>query len=167
MNMFPDLLFKHNGTDIMSAALVLVCTIGGADEEVLPLFKVVGGRVVELLLAIITEHQTGEHIALACRCPAIPLLSDFLHLIKDFQRNNRRMGVVENLAIFHRIVPLLFVPNGVGVGFEIDRTACVLHIFENVRNSAFVPAVFVLRCLMRRFSFRLWCPPRTVCNKVL
>ena len=62
------------------------------------------------------------------------------------------MGVVENLAIFHRIVPLLLVPNGVGVGFEIDRTACVLHIFENVSNGTFVPAVFILWCLMRCLS---------------
>lgn len=53
------------------------------------------------------------------------------------------MSVIENLAIFHWVVPLLLVPNGVGVGFEIDRTACVLHIFENVSNGAFVPAVFI------------------------
>lgn len=118
----------------MTAALVLVRAMGGTDKEVLPLLKVVGGGIVELLLAIITEHQTGEHIALTRCCSAVSLLSDFLHLIKDFQRNNRRMGVVENLAILHRIVPLLLVPNGIGVGFEIDRTACVLHIFENVSN---------------------------------
>ena len=104
--MFPDLLFKDNGTDIMSAALVLIRAMGRANKEVLPLLKVVGGRVIELLLAIITEHRTGEHIAIACCRSAMPLLSDFLHLIKDFQRNNRRMGVVENLAILHRVVPL-------------------------------------------------------------
>ena len=62
------------------------------------------------------------------------------------------MSVIENLAIIHWVVPLLLVPNGVGVGFEIDRTACVLHIFENVSNGAFVPAVFILRCLMRCLS---------------
>ena len=39
LNVLPDDLFQHNGTDIMSAALVLVGTMGGADEEVLPLFK--------------------------------------------------------------------------------------------------------------------------------
>ena len=141
----------------MSAALVLIRAMGRANKEVLPLLKVVGGRVVKLLFAIITEHQTGEHIALARCRSAVSLLSDFLHLIKYFQRNNRRMGVVENLAIFHRIVPLLLVPNGVGVGFEIDRTACVLHIFENVSNGTFVPAVFVLRCLMRCFSALTLC----------
>ncbi len=37
------LLFKHNGTDIMSAALVLVGSMGEADEEVLPLFKIACG----------------------------------------------------------------------------------------------------------------------------
>ena len=72
--MLPDDLFQYNGTDIMSAALVLVGTMGGADEEVLPLFKIAGGGVVELLLAVVAEHQAGKHIALSRRCSAVPLL---------------------------------------------------------------------------------------------
>ena len=40
----------------MSAALVLVGTMGRADEEVLPLFKIAGGGVVELLLAVVAEY---------------------------------------------------------------------------------------------------------------
>ena len=149
--MLPDDLFQYNGTDIMSAALVLIDTMGGADEEVLPLFKIAGGGVVELLLAVVAEHQAGEHIALARCCPAMPLLPDLLHLIKDFQRDDCRVGVIENLAILHWIFSLLLVPNGVGVGLEIDRAACVLHVFEDVSNGAFVPAIFILWSLMRCF----------------
>ena len=152
LNVLPDDLFQHNGTDIMSAALVLIDTMGGADEEVLPLFKIAGGGVVELLLAVIAEHQTGEHIALARCRSAMPLLPDLLHLIKDFQRDDCRVGVIENLAILHRIFPLLLIPDGVGIGLEIDRAACVLHVFEDVGNGAFVPAILVLRRLMRCFS---------------
>ncbi len=136
----------------MSAALVLIDTMGGADEEVLPLFKIAGGGVVELLLAVVAEHQTGEHIALARCRSAVPLLPDLLHLIKDFQRNDCRVGVIENLAILHRILPLLLIPDGVGVGLEIDHAARVLHVFENISNGAFVPAILVLRGLMRCFS---------------
>ena len=152
LNMLPDDLFQHNGTDIMSAALVLVDTMGGADEEVLSLFKIAGGGVVELLLAVVAEHQTGEHIALSRRRSAVPLLPDLLHLIKDFQRDNCRVGVIENLAILHWIFPLLLIPDGVGVGLEIDRAARVLHVFEDISNGAFVPAILVLRSLMRCFS---------------
>ena len=152
LNVLPDDLFQHNGTDIMSAALVLVGTMGRADEEVLPLFKIAGGRVVELLLAVVAEHQAGEHIALSRRCSAVPLLPNLLYLIKDFQRDDCRMGAIENLAILHRIFPLLLVPDGVGVGLEIDRAACVLHVFEDISNGAFVPAILVLRSLMRCFS---------------
>ena len=152
LNVLPDDLFQYNGTDIMSAALVLIDTMGGADEEVLPLFKIAGGGVVELLLAVVAEHQTGEHIALSRCRSAVPLLPDLLHLIKDFQRDDRRVGVIENLAILHWIFPLLFIPDGVGVGLEIDRAACVLHVFEDVSNGAFVPAILVLRGLMRCFS---------------
>ena len=136
----------------MSAALVLVGTMGRADEEVLPLFKIAGGGVVELLLTVVAEHQTGEHIALSRRCSAVPLLPYLLHLIKDFQRDDRRVGVIENLAILHRVFPLLLIPDGVGVGLEIDRAACVLHVFEDISNGAFVPAILVLRGLMRRSS---------------
>ena len=62
------------------------------------------------------------------------------------------MGVIENLAILHWVLPLLLIPDGVGVGLEIDRAACVLHVFEDVSNGAFVPAILVLRGLMRCFS---------------
>ena len=62
------------------------------------------------------------------------------------------MSVIENPAILYWILPLLLVINGVGVGLEIDRAAGVLHVFENVGNGAFVPAILVLRRLMRCFS---------------
>ena len=53
LNVLPDDLFQHDSPDIVSAALVLVDSMGGADEEVLSLFKIAGGRVVELLLAVV------------------------------------------------------------------------------------------------------------------
>ena len=74
LDVLPDELFQHDSPDIMFAALVLAGTMAGADEEVLPLFKIAGGGVVELLLAVVAEHQTGEHIALPRRCFAVPLL---------------------------------------------------------------------------------------------
>ena len=55
LNVLPDKLFQHDSTDIVSAALVLVGTMGRADEEVLPLFKIAGGGVVELLLTVVAE----------------------------------------------------------------------------------------------------------------
>ena len=85
----------------MSAALILVGTMGRADEEVLTLFKIAGGGVVELLFALVAEYQAGEHIVLFRHCSAVPLLPDLLYFIKDFQRDDRRVGVIENLAILH------------------------------------------------------------------
>ena len=68
--MFPDQILQDHGTNIVTAALVLVGSMGGADKEVLSLFKIVGGGIVELLLAIGTEHQTRKGTALArCRSP--------------------------------------------------------------------------------------------------
>ncbi len=85
LDVLPDELFQHDSPDIVSAALILVGSVGGADEEVLLLFKVAGGGVVELLLAVVAEYQAGEHIAFAGCCSAMPLLPDLLHLIKDLQ----------------------------------------------------------------------------------
>ena len=96
----------------MSAALVLVDTMGGADEEVLPLFKIAGGGVVELLLAVVAEHQTGEHIALACCRSEVPLLPDLLHLIKDFQSDDCRVGVIDNLEDTPCVFRLVCTSNG-------------------------------------------------------
>ena len=107
---------------------------------------------LELLLAVVAEHQAGEHIALSRCRSAVPLLPNLLHLIKDFQRDNCWVGVIENLAILYRIFPLLLVPDGVGIGLEIDRAAGVLHVFKDVSNSAFMPAILVLWGLMRCFS---------------
>ena len=152
LDVFPDLLFQHNSTDIVPAAFVLVCPMGGTNKEVLPLFKVACGRLIQLLLAVIAEHKAGEHIALARRCSAVALLPDFLHLIKHFRRNDRRMGVFKNLPVFLRVVPLLLVPNGIGIGLEVDRAAGIFPVFENVGNRAFMPSVFVFRCLMRCFA---------------
>ena len=148
--MFPDLLFQRNGADIVPTALVFVCSMGGTDKEVLPFFKVACGRVVQLLLAVVAEHKTGEHIALARRRSAVALLPDFLHLIKHFKRDDRRMGVFKNFPVFLWVVSLLLVPNGVGVGLKIDRAAGIFLVFEDIGNCAFMPTVFVLWCL-------LWC----------
>ena len=41
---------------------------------------------------------------------------------------------------------VLLVPNGIGVGLEVDRCTDGLHPFKNRHNAAFVPTAFVFRC---------------------
>ena len=79
------------------------------------------------------------------------LLANLLHLIKDFLLNDGRMGVVENLLIFFGIFPLLLIPNGIGVGLEVDRCADIFFSFKNIDYGAFVPAVRILRLGVRCF----------------
>ena len=40
------------------------------------------------------------------------------------------MGVVENSLLFNGRFPLLFVPDGIGVGLEIDGASCVLSLIH-------------------------------------
>jgi len=136
----------------MPTALVLVGTMGRADEEVLPLFKIACGGVIELLLAVGAIDQTGENTALSRCRSAMPLLSDFLHLVKDFLRDDGRVCTVENLLIFDGVCPLLFIPDGIAVGLEVDRSSDILHPFENCHNGAFVPTAFVFGCWVRCLS---------------
>ena len=63
--MIPDQILQNYGTNVVSAALVLVGSMSGTGEKVLSLFKVFGGGIVELLLAISTEHQSRKRTALA------------------------------------------------------------------------------------------------------
>lgn len=126
MNVLPDLILQHHGTNVVTAELVLVDTMGRTDKEVLPLFKIACGGLVQLLLAIITKYQAGEHIALACCRSAVSLLSDFLHLVEHLLGDNRRVGAVENLSVFDGVLSLFFVSNGVGVGSKFHRRTYVL-----------------------------------------
>ena len=108
---------------------------------ILPLLKVVGGAVPHFRSAVGTVNHAGEQTALACFRSAVTLLPDLLHLVKDFLLDDRRMGIVENRLFVEGRFPLLLVPDGIGVGLEVDRTACVLPPFQNVNNGVGVPMV--------------------------
>ena len=62
------------------------------------------------------------------------------------------MGIWENRLLFNRIFSLLLVPNGVGVGLEVDGAACVFPAFQNPDNCAVTPAIWVLRFLIGAFD---------------
>lgn len=137
----PDQFFQYNCPDEMGRTGSCVAAVAGAYKMVLPLLKVVGGTVPHLRAAVGTIDHAGEQAALAGSRPAVALLADFLHLVKDFLLDDRRMGIVENRLFVEGRFPLLLVPDGIGVGLEVDRTACVLPPFQNVNNGVGVPMV--------------------------
>ena len=69
------------------------------------------------------------------------LLTDLLHLVKDFLLDDRRMGVVENCLLFNGRFPLFLIPNRIGIGLEIDGASCVFPPFQNVNDRVGVPMV--------------------------
>ena len=83
---------------------------------------------------------------------AMTLLSDFLNLVKHLWLDNHRMRVVEDSSVFFRILPLFLVPDGVGVGFEVDRAAGVLLAFQNVNNRIRVPMIRIGCFRIRRLD---------------
>lgn len=87
---------------------------------------VVGGSVVQLLTAIGTVHQTGKGACASRFGFALSLLANDLHFVKDILFDDGFVSVLEDFLLFDGVVPLLLVPNGIGVCLEIDCTACVL-----------------------------------------
>ena len=100
------------------------------------------------LNTVCTVHKPGENAASPCPGHAVPLLPDFLHPLEYIIFNDALMGIWEDGLFLNRVVPLLFVPDGVGVGFEIHRTACVFHPFQNVYYGAVLPRIRIFRPLV-------------------
>lgn len=135
----PDQIFQNNSLDKVHRTASRVASVVGTYKMILPLFKVIGGAVPHFRSAVGTVDHTGEQAALTRFRPAVTLLANLLHLIKDFLFDDRRISVVENRLFVKGRFPLLLVPNGIGVGLEIDRTACVLPPFQNMNNGVGVP----------------------------
>ena len=72
---------------------------------------------------------------------AVTLLSDLLNLVEHLWLDNRRMRVVEDSAVFCWILSLLLIPNGIRVGFEVDRAACVFLALQNTNDSFGAPVI--------------------------
>ena len=107
---------------------------------------VVGGSVVQLLTAIGAVHQTGKGACDPRLGFALSLLTDDLHFIENVLFNNGFVGVLKDRLFLQGSFPLLLVPDGIGVGLEVDRTACVLSAFQDMNHGAGVPSARVFRC---------------------
>ena len=62
------------------------------------------------------------------------LLADLLHLFKHIIVDNALVGIGENRLLFNEIIPLLLIPDRIGVSLEVHRAACVLPAFQNRHN---------------------------------
>ena len=126
LHVHPDHIFQNNSPDEMCLAVCLVFVMHRTLEEVLPLFKIVGRAVIHLFPAVTAIDQTGEQTCLTRLASAVSLLSDLLYLVKHFHCDDRLVCTVEDCLIFKGRFTGLFVPDGIGVGFEVDRTAGIL-----------------------------------------
>ena len=73
-------------------------------------------------------------------------MADDLHLIESVLFNDGFMGVLKDRLLFNGSFPLLLVPDGIGVGLEIDRTTRVLSAFQDMNHGAGVPSTRIFRC---------------------
>ena len=108
---------------------------------ILSFLEVVRRAVVHFRHTVRAESEAGEHVGLSRFCSAMTLLPDFLNLVKHLRLNDRWVGVVEDSAVFCWILPLLLIPNGIRVGFEVDRAACVFLALQNTNDSFGAPVI--------------------------
>ena len=76
------------------------------------------------------------------------LLAHLLYLLKHGFLDDDLMCIGEDGLLLKGIVPLLLVPDGVGIGLEVHRSARVLPPFQNRHNGTAVPVAGVLRLLV-------------------
>ena len=137
----PDQFFQNNSTDKVCRTASCIASVVGAYKVILPLLKVIGSAVPHFRSAVGTVNHAGEQAAFACFCSTVTLLTDLLHLVKDFLLDDRRMGVVENCLLFNGRFPLFLIPNRIGIGLEIDGASRVFPPFQNVNDRVGVPMV--------------------------
>ena len=63
-------------------------------------------------------------------------MDDPRHPLELIFHDNGFMGVLKNGLFRYGIFSLLLVPDGMGVGLEVDRTARVLSPFQNVDHGS-------------------------------
>ena len=64
----------------------------------------------------------------------MPLLPDFLHPLEYVHLNDRFMVAWEYSPVFFGIFPGFLIPDGIGVGLEIDRAPRVFRHLQNMHN---------------------------------
>ena len=70
-----------------------------------------------------TVHLPGKDAAAACAGLAVPLLAYLLYPLKHGFLDDGLMCVGEDGLFLKGIVPLFLVPDRVGIGLEVHRTA--------------------------------------------
>lgn len=96
----PDQIFQKNSQDKVRRTASCVASVVGKYKVFLPFFKVVGGALPHFHSAVGTIKHAGEQTAFTRFCYAVTLLTDLLHLAKDFLLDDRWMCVAENRLFF-------------------------------------------------------------------
>lgn len=94
----PDQIFQNNGSDKVCRTASRVASVVGAYKVILPLLKVIGGAVPHFCSAVGTVNHAGKQTALARFRPAVALLPDLLHLVKDFLLDNAKCAEIGKAA---------------------------------------------------------------------
>ena len=149
LDVFQHYTLQDLDPNEVSLALLLVLAVQRTIKEVLCGIAVVGRAIEHLRTAVGTVDKPRKDAASACAGHSVPLLPDFLHLLKHSVLNDTLMGVWKDGLFLDGRLPLFFVPDGVGIGLEVHRTARVLPPFQNVDNTAVLPSI-------RIFWFLIW-----------
>ena len=133
-------LLQRIGTDIMSFIA------GPPVAPVVGTVKVFNGAVgvvdvvMQLVSAVSTVQQTGEHILLGVFwLPAFCPFPEFLHLFPCGPVDDGLMVVFKDSPFFFWIVQAALILEGLGVGLEVDQGARVLPEGQDFGDGGLTP----------------------------
>ena len=92
--------------------------------------------------------------------PAVALLPDLLYLVEGVCVDDGRVRVVEDRLVLYRILAGCLVPDGIGIGLEVDSTAGIFAPLQNVCYAPGIPFIGICRFWMIGVAAF----PQTVCR---
>ena len=96
--------------------------------------------VMQLVAAVGTVQQTGEHILLGVLgFPALCPLPEPLHLLPCGGVDDGFMVVFKDGPVFFGVFQAALVFEGLGIGLEIDKRTCVLPEGQDFGDGGFTP----------------------------
>ena len=123
LNVFQHCTLQDLDPNEVSLVLLLVLAVQRTIKEVLGGIAVVGRAIEHLRTAVGAVDKPRKDAASACAGHSVPLLANLLYLLKHSVLNDTLMGVWKDGLFLDGCFPLLFVPDGVGIGLEVHRTA--------------------------------------------
>ena len=140
--------FQHHISDEVNLAFSSAGFVVGTSPELLIAFQTFGSAEMQLGSAVGTVDESRKQTRSAGLGGSAAMFPKLLHPQSFFFGNNRFLHIGNDLMFLFRLVNSFMNFVADGGGFEVDRTARILTIFENSDNRFLIPCIRILKFLL-------------------